>query len=168
MNAKKSESEHGSEGHRTLPILADRIGNRIRDAVERIGSRERAAKVAGVSPESLRRWINGSAGPPFLAIAALARESGLSMDWIAWGETAPGAQEVREESAGYLEPGDRLDAGVVREVVEFIEQRLGDPAQASKKAALIVDLAADRQRQADKDRAEAARMLKQGPEPPQE
>jgi phage repressor protein C with HTH and peptisase S24 domain len=53
---------------------------------DRLGRRETAAGMAGVSAGQLRRWINGESGPPFEELVALADGAGVSLDWLARGQ----------------------------------------------------------------------------------
>lgn len=51
-----------------------------------LGTREYAAKIAGVHVDTLYRWIGGDSKAAFLPIARLAQAAGKSLDWVATGE----------------------------------------------------------------------------------
>lgn len=70
----------------TGPTLATGFGARISAAADKIGTRQAAADAAGVSQDSLQRYIREDVEPPFRAIVNLARRAGVRLDWLAFNE----------------------------------------------------------------------------------
>lgn len=77
------------------------IGRRLEAAVEMIGSNGVAAEAGGVSVSTLQRYIRGEVSAPFVALAGIARRSGVSLDWLATGE---GPRERRPGGEAKGEP----------------------------------------------------------------
>jgi helix-turn-helix protein len=103
------------------------FGERMRHLLDMFGSRPEAAKVAGVTPEHLASYINGSAKPPFALVARLAKAQGVSLEWMSSGEgrtslndAADGFAVVpvheRDSSSG---PGSYAMAEEVRNYLAF-------------------------------------------------
>lgn len=63
--------------------------------VDELPNRAAAAKAAGKSRDQLYAYINGTSEPSFLALAALAEETGFSLDWLATGR----GEKLRQERA---------------------------------------------------------------------
>lgn len=97
----------------SVSFLAPGIESRIDELCRRIGDREAAAAVAGVSSVMLRRYIKGESKPPFEAIANLARAAGAGLDWVAFGGNAPATSGVRTNAL----PAEVLQAGTVRDTL---------------------------------------------------
>lgn len=66
--------------------LAEGFGQRIDAAVQSLGGRSKAASAMGISKDQIGKIIAERAVPNFAAIAALARQSGLSLKWLAFAE----------------------------------------------------------------------------------
>lgn len=62
------------------------ISARIRFAADKFNNRAEAANAAGVSKTTVQTWVDGSKSPSFEALARLAGEAGISLDWIATGK----------------------------------------------------------------------------------
>lgn len=60
----------------------DELGRRVQFAIERIGSLERAAKTARISPRQLGRIARGEAEPRALTMARLARAAREDLHWL--------------------------------------------------------------------------------------
>lgn len=65
---------------------AEELGGRISQLIRRAGTLEDAARIAGVSTSTLRRWIRGTSSADFVPLWRLASAAGYSMDWLASGE----------------------------------------------------------------------------------
>lgn len=81
------------------------VGTRLRDIESDVGGRVAAAKYAGVSKSAYERWVYGTNSPSLDGIARLARATGRSIDWIAFGDGEPrgDADGLRfEELAGVV------------------------------------------------------------------
>lgn len=149
---KKRESELESVEPRRVPIPAAGLGTRIEQTISRVGSKASAARAAGVSPESLRRYINESAMPPFDVMASLAATAGVDLHWLATG-LGNAERAAADAVSGSIEdaPGDYaarrgIEAVFIRNAVRLVERRLGQDADLETKARLVADVAADLQK----------------------
>lgn len=97
-----------------------------------------------IGKKSWQRYENG-VKPGTLVLVKLVH-LGFDANWVLTGIGAARLPRIAERQAGY---GDgrqpALDPNLVREVVTFVEQRLGDTADPKRKAELIVDMAIERQ-----------------------
>ena len=82
---------------------------RFSEVIRIIGSATRAAEIAGVTDEQIRRWRDAKAKPNFGGIAALAYAAGKSLDWLVLGDSSaePSRNEVTQFSDTNL-PGFTL------------------------------------------------------------
>lgn len=60
--------------------------NRLAALINDFPSRADAAKVAGVVPDQLARYVRGAASPAFETVVKMAEARGVSLDWIATGK----------------------------------------------------------------------------------
>jgi transcriptional regulator with XRE-family HTH domain len=128
---------------------------RMTAVVEALVTRKRAAEVAGVSPDMLAKYLDGSSRPRFDVVARLAAAGRFSLDWLATGEgpmhpTAGPAPHLAALAGGQTQyqgpldgvredarPGPPMtkhpvntgDSGVKLAVALAVEA-LGDPSQA--------------------------------------
>lgn len=79
--------------------VARGMGARIKAAADAVGSRKRAAQLAGVSDDMLYRYMREETPPRFEAVACLARAAGYSLEWMATDQGPSHA--VREAPADY-------------------------------------------------------------------
>lgn len=99
-----------------------------------------------IGKKSWQRYENG-VKPGSLVIAKLVH-LGFDANWVLTGHGASRLPRVAENAADYV--GKRLpslDPALVKEVVAFVEKRLGATADPARKAELIVDMAIERQLQ---------------------
>jgi Peptidase S24-like len=75
------------------------LAARLEALLDLYDSRIAASRVAGVTPEQLARYLAAGAKPPFEVVMRLARDKGLSLDWLA------GLSSAREIGGG---AGDEL------------------------------------------------------------
>ncbi|WP_374467432.1 hypothetical protein [Ferrovibrio sp.] len=92
---------------RKHPGSLQELGRRIEEMLEAFPNREAAAKVAGRKRGQLYTWTKGQAEPSFLPIAAMAMETGFSMEWLATG-TGEKLRQTREQPLPYNEQRMRL------------------------------------------------------------
>lgn len=97
------------------PILSEGIGRRISEVAKAIGDRKTAASVAGISADTLQRYIRGEVQPSFDPIARMAIKTGIRLDWIA---TGLGPKFLKEHEA------QRFDVGTLAQAVKVVETRL--------------------------------------------
>lgn len=64
--------------------LARGFGERIRAAVQRFESKSEAAAAMSLSTDQVNTLINEKSVPNFAAMASLAKQLGLSLDWLAF------------------------------------------------------------------------------------
>lgn len=114
MPGKKRESEQDAGSGRVFPFLAPGIGARIRLAAERIGTRAKAAKAAGISNDMLYRYIREQSPPSFSAMTGLALSAGVSLEWLATGKGSPGG--------GVASPAGTYSAGPVEVDLDLLEE----------------------------------------------
>lgn len=149
------KSEPQGKNRNSVPILAPGIGTRISAAAEQIGKRKAAAGAAGVSSDSLQRYIREEVEPTFSAVAGLAHAANVNLEWLATGE---GPMKKGEGVA--VAP---LDRGVLQDVIvvveEFLQER-GLCLEPEKKAELLVLLYEDvREHEGKIDRARIIKIV---------
>ncbi len=97
--------------------------------LNKIGTLQNAARIAGVTAEQVAKWRDGKAKPSFKAVASLANVAGVSLDWLATG------REFSEETSVKLDRKELLSA------IETVEESLTATNRAlnpAKKAELIL------------------------------
>lgn len=99
------------------------LGRRLKSMIEELGGPKEAATLVGVTPEQLSKWRDGKARASFAGVAALAKASKHSLDWVLSGQEANGP-----DGGGRLELDSTLDAqptpfdeGFVGQVGEMVE-----------------------------------------------
>jgi len=70
----------------SVQIPAPGIGSRISDLSKKIGRREDAAKMIGISTPQLQRYIREESSAPFDVMARLCSIAGASMEWLVTGQ----------------------------------------------------------------------------------
>lgn len=71
---------------RVPPAATPDVVARLKAMVESHGSLRQVGLATALSSEQIGRWVTGRAEPRFSGVAALARLTGHSLDWIAYGE----------------------------------------------------------------------------------
>lgn len=97
--------------------------------LNKIGTLQNAARIAGVTAEQVAKWRDGKAKPSFKAVASLANVAGVSLDWLATG------REFSEETSVKLDRKELLSA------IETVEESLtatNRVLKPAKKAELIL------------------------------
>jgi hypothetical protein len=102
-----SKVDGAQKGGREHPGSLEELGRRIEAMLETLPNREEAARISGRARGQLYKYTKGQAEPPFLAIAALAMETGTSMEWLATG-TGEMQRQTREQPLPYNEQRMRL------------------------------------------------------------
>ncbi|MEX2498225.1 MAG: helix-turn-helix transcriptional regulator [Wenzhouxiangellaceae bacterium] len=103
-----------------------------------------------IGKKSWQRYENG-VKPGSLVIAKLVH-LGFDANWVLTGHGGSRLPRIAESAADYDYGGKRrpsLDPALVKEVVAFVEKRLGATADPARKAELIVDMAIERQLQSN-------------------
>jgi hypothetical protein len=134
-NDQKSAAE---EAGTWVPTWGEELGTRIREAADRLGSRESAAQAMGVTAHQLGRYIRGENQPTFLGGVGLARAAKVRVEWLATGE-------LPRDERGAANPTDLalLQRAVAFVMELFREDGLIDPAADPQKVARLVNLAYD-------------------------
>lgn len=91
-----------------VPNPEEGIGTRIAEVADRIGSRKAAAQAAGVSASTLNRWITGESVPVFAGVARLCLSAGVSLDWVAYGDSLTKAMHRVHDKIGSDEDLDSI------------------------------------------------------------
>ncbi|WP_446808000.1 LexA family transcriptional regulator [Methylomonas sp. 2BW1-5-20] len=81
-----TEEKAANKSSELVPSSMPKLGTRISVVCEAIGDRKTAASVAGVSTDSLQRYIRDEVQAPFVVLARLCAVSGHSLDWLATDE----------------------------------------------------------------------------------
>jgi transcriptional regulator with XRE-family HTH domain len=121
---KKTVSELAAEYRNDVPILTHGIGTRINAIAGKVGGKVALAKSAGLSESQLHRIVAGESQPKIEAVAAMAKAAGVSVGWLATGESPMTDQAL----------------DVLEELVREVEERLlyaRATISPSKKAVLI-------------------------------
>lgn len=102
-----------------------------------------------IGKKSWQRYENG-VKPGSLVLVKLVH-LGFDANWVLTGQGVSRLPRIAESAADY--ENDRqlaLDPNVVKEVVAFVERRLGDTADPERKAKLIVDMAIEQQQRTNR------------------
>ena len=117
------------------PTFRAEVGMRLRELEKRFTNREAAALAAGVAKSTFQRWVEGKSDASFEGLARLAKETGVSLDWLAYGVSqTPSSQaqpalisEVMRAVANTLETeGLQLAPGLFVELVEVLAADLAE------------------------------------------
>lgn len=120
---KNGKMKPANTKRNSVSFLSAGIGTRIDAAARAIGTRVQAAKAAGISDDMLYRYIREESPPSFSAMAGLAKQANVSLNWMAWGE---GSKEwnVRESTRSYgnNEGQGNIDQDLLQDVIEILEE----------------------------------------------
>ena len=116
------------------PIKADlkALGRRISEVADHYPNRKSAAKAAGVSTDQLSRYMRGENQPTLMAMSALVKPYGFSLDWLASGLGDP--------------KGANMDLDLLTVILQTIEQTTSENSitvtadQKTRLAALLYSL----------------------------
>ena len=122
------ESDADGENRAPRPILTVGIGRRISAVADALGTRRNAANVAGVSVDSLQRYIRDDNMPPFDVAARLCMTAGVRMDWLA---TEQGPMLASEAAPFMSSQGVRLDEGTLAQAIGLVQGLLSGRGELS-------------------------------------
>lgn len=132
MTKRKEKSELDQQDKTSVPTYQEswnsEVGTRIKEAATLIGTRETAAKIAGIDTETLSRWFKGISKASFLGVARLCLAAGKSLDWLATGI------EPADHSTSYAV--DALDEEALARALEVVEE-VGAGVPLGKRARLL-------------------------------
>ena len=92
--------EPKSDRKRTLDEYALTLGKRISEAADRIGGKRILAKETSLLETQIHKYCRGENIPRVSVITDIARATGVSVEWLALGETAEQGKVVAEKSGG--------------------------------------------------------------------
>lgn len=91
----------------------------FKTVLNKIGTLQNAAQIAGVTAEQVAKWRDGKAKPPFKAVVSLANVAGVSLDWLATGEGLP-----EKDSLDEMVKDIKVDADLMAEIVKVVNEYL--------------------------------------------
>ncbi len=100
---------------RGFPASDKDFRSRLDQICRAVGSREEAAKAAGISVNQLIKYIKGKTNPSFFALANLVSRTPYSLDWLATGQD----EEVSVRSK-IAEHTDHFEPRIVWNVAYFL------------------------------------------------
>lgn len=112
-----------TNGDTIVSIQQPGIETRLEEVCRLLGGRGKAAALAGVTPQMLRRYVLGESRPGFDVVAKLADASGVSLDWLATGKGAMrlaehGATAATDNQGVGVQSGQKERAATVSDLVE--------------------------------------------------
>jgi len=134
------KKEQGRENGNSVPFQLEGIGTRISEVSRGIGTRKKAANIAGVSTDTLQRYISEDVKPSFEPLARLCIEVGASLEWLATGKGTMQPNMVAEGEVAYQSGKMIVNTELLQEVLETVEtvlQERGCELRPDKKSELI-------------------------------
>lgn len=93
-----------------MALVDDQQDQEFRDrlvfVLQRLGSLQAAAEKTGFSTDQIAKWRDGKARPPFKPLAILAKASGMTLDWLAYGVKTLAYEEAGGSRAGGFAEND--------------------------------------------------------------
>ena len=86
---KDPQNTKGPEG----PIARSDLSARLKVLEERYSSRAEALRAYGVAKTTYDKWLYEKSSPSLESIAKIAKAAGVSLDWLAFGEGGPSAEQ---------------------------------------------------------------------------
>ncbi len=88
MTSENDKLKQPNKDEKGVSSLKKELSTRINAVCDVLGTKKYAASVAGVSEDMMHRYIrkDGGSRPPFIPLALLCKEAGVSLDWLATGE----------------------------------------------------------------------------------
>lgn len=102
------------------------IAARLREIENAFATRVAFSKATGYRPSTLQSWIEGRTAPPFSAVADIARKTGRSLEWLAFGEE-PKLREydapVPKDDRIGRHQAEAIYEAILRDISAFLGQR---------------------------------------------
>jgi hypothetical protein len=76
---------NNADKNQAIPEADPSLAERIEMLVTAVGGNSKAAKIAGVSTDTILNWKKAGSRLPLQEMLALAKEAGVTLDWIATG-----------------------------------------------------------------------------------
>ena len=136
------EKKEGNRELSAVSFLAPGMETRLSAALDRIGTRKKAAEVVRVSTDALQRWIRGENMPAFDAVVAICASAGVRLEWLAFdaGPMLVDAPQTAPESQSQAAGIDTATLEGAVAAVRAVESALGVVLSA-KAVARVVALA---------------------------
>lgn len=129
---KNKESEHTERIGTDVPIITNGIGTRISALSKLVGGMARLAELSGLSQSQMRRIIAESSQAKIETIAAIARETGVSIVWLAFGEGEMRGKSAVESAATRDHSGDVADNKTADAHAEYRVRAVGQSVRESR------------------------------------
>lgn len=119
----KPKVERQKEVGSTVPAFRSELGSRLRELEKGFTNRETAAKAAGAAKSTFQSWIEGKADPSFEGLASFARQTGVSLDWLAgMSADASRGRQIGEDRGMVAIPVFEFEAGAGPGMVAYDEK----------------------------------------------
>lgn len=102
--------------------LPAQLGERIAELAGLLGTRKKAAEIAGISTDQLARYIGTQSQPTFTPIARMAERAGVRLDWV-WSGAGPKYLHAAKEDSGDY---GLTDTHLLEQAVAAVEAALAD------------------------------------------
>lgn len=87
-----------------FPGYDKEVGNRLREAVQLIGSNRKVGHLVGATDTQVGRWLSGKSKIPLYAAALIAKAANVSLDWLVTGKVI--APTPKQEATPIVGNGD--------------------------------------------------------------
>lgn len=125
MNSEERSDQDEGSANFAVRGLDSEVLLRLKEAVRTAGGNRTVAKLSGVPLSTLNSALSGISDPRSSAVAAIARATGRSLNWILMGvgpETLPRPSEAGSMQAGdELVPASPIDVQALAAVVSLVE-----------------------------------------------
>jgi len=159
MKAKMKQGlANDSDGSETAlkqrPSSLPDLGRRLLALYDAVGTRLKAAEIAGRSTDQLAKWAKGHAETPFAPLAKLCKAAGISLEWLAFEEKKSPrrirfgqgldqiAEQMEAEAAqrSQSQPMSHDDLRIVFQLVEeAADGKVLSPDQRAELASLVYE-----------------------------
>jgi len=82
-----------TEDESKLSSFKDGLSARLKKLEESYANRSEAVKAYGLQKGAYERWVYARSSPSVEALAKIAKVAGVSLDWLAFGEGGPSAEQ---------------------------------------------------------------------------
>ncbi len=136
MKQNKPKSKLNKKKQDSASVVTSEMGARITALSKTVGGKRELAGIAGLSESQLHRIVSGRSQAKIENIAAMAVETGVSLDWLATGKTGNGIVHLEDH---------RPDSDAARESQRLLqeEQRQTQQEKFKKGLQLVFDMSKD-------------------------
>lgn len=104
-------------------VTIESVGRRLNRVCAYVGSRRTAATLMGVSEDMVHRYCSAKTRPPFIPLAELARQTGVRLEWLAFGDEPMLKSEEATQSYD-PEASIAFDSMLMSNAIEILESVL--------------------------------------------